>query len=568
MNMRKTTQVFFTLAAALLLATCLTGCTSRFKEARAQRAADRYFAQTNYSKAEIEYLIVAQLDNANSHAMSQLATIYFDQGRFRRAYAYGLRASQLSTNNVDLHVKLATIYLTAHKLKEAHDEAAWILAKSPTNTVAPEILAESVSSLEELHKVRDSLDKLSKQIGDTPPVEVAYSVLYYALNDLKSSEAAAQRALAMDPKSASAYSILASVYVAQHKLKEADAAFKNAADLSPIRSARRLSYANFKIRNGELEEGKRLVQEITDKAPDYVPAWLRSAEIALAEKRFSDCDKLISQALSRDPDNYEALLLRGRLDLVQDQVDKAVGDFDHMATLYDRSPEAQYYLALAHLGINDPGRAATDLNKALFLQPGNPEATVLLAQLNVRKGDTSAAITSLTDLLKKRPGIAEAYLLLANAYFAQKDYDQAVAVYDQMTPYFPKSPQIPLFRGAVLERQKKFAEARKNYEKALEMAPNLITAQEDLMNLDIADENYAAAFDRVDKVRKQNPGPAADMLLAKVHIAHANSITTQAAKTNRAVRRMADVPATQDDVKQAEAALLRVIDAKPDLSEP
>jgi Tfp pilus assembly protein PilF len=88
MNMRKTTRLVFTLAAALLLTTGLTGCSAKFRMARHQRLADKYFTEGNLPKAEVEYLIALRLDSNNPHTMTRLADIYFQQGRFRRAYAF------------------------------------------------------------------------------------------------------------------------------------------------------------------------------------------------------------------------------------------------------------------------------------------------------------------------------------------------------------------------------------------------------------------------------------------------------------------------------------------------
>src|ERR1700744_5787294 len=135
MIMRKTIQRILPFAAMLLLATCFTGCSAKIRSARHQRLGDKYFAEENYSKAEIEYLIALRLDNANSHTISKLADIYFQQGRMRRAYAFTWKATQMATNDVDMHVQLAIIYLAAHSLKDAHKEAEWVLAKSPTNAL-------------------------------------------------------------------------------------------------------------------------------------------------------------------------------------------------------------------------------------------------------------------------------------------------------------------------------------------------------------------------------------------------------------------------------------------------
>lgn len=559
--MRKSTQVIITFAAVLLCGAFMTGCSAKARMARHQDRADKYFADGDFSKAEVEYLIALRLDSANAHTISRLGDIYYQQGRFRRAYAYVAKASELVTNDLDLHVKLGTIYLIAHMPKEAKEQAEWVLDRSPTNAEAPDILAESISSKAELDAVRARLEKLSKQIGDTAPLQLAFAVMDFTAGDLKGSETALQRALTLDPKYSGAYYCLGNMYAAENKLKEADAAFKTATDLSPVRSPKRLGYANFKIQTGDLEEGKRLLAEITKAAPDYLPAWLREAEIALVEKKYDDCDATINQALTKDPDNYDALILRGRLLLTQGKPDKAVVEMDRMAALYDRSPEVQYLLAVAHMGVNDPTKASGDLAKALFLRPNFPEATLLLAQIDINKGDLSSAINSLTALIRTQPS-GDAYLMLAMAYVSQKNYDQALSAYGKLAEMLPKNPEFPMLSGMVYVQKNDMAQARKSFEKSLELAPQYLPSLEQLVNLDISANQFTAALNRVNKQTDQQLGAARQLLLAKIYMARAQNLANGDAKIGSGDAKL-NVPIAQADVNQAETALHKAIEMEP-----
>ena len=562
--MRKTTQTLILLAAVALCATLFTGCSAKARMVRHQRRADTYFAAGDYSKAEVEYLIALRLDRANEHNISRLGEIYYEQGRFRPAYAYISRAVELAPDDIGMHVKLGTIYLNLHSSKQAAEQAALILDKSPTNAEAPDILAESVTSRTELEQAQNRLEKLSKQIGDTAPVNLANGILDLAGGDQKGAETALKRALTLNPKHSGAYYALGNLYVAQNKLTEADAAFKSAADLSPARSPLRLSYANFKIQTGDLAEGKRLIQEITKQVPDYVPAWIRQAEIALAEKRYEDCSTLIGQALGRDSDNYEALLLRGRMYLAEGQGDKAVAEMDRMSSVYDHSAAVMYYLALAHLAANDAVKASADLNKALFLQPNYPEATMLLARLNLQKGDTASAIASLNDLTRRQPQMLEAYLLLASAYQTQQNPQQALAVYNKMEQLFPKDAQAPFMAGLILTQQNRSAEARKSFEKALELSPHSLLAIQELVNLDVAENQFTPALQRISKeLDPVTSGVGTQLLSAKVHMARARYLSTKDVKDGTPPK--LDLPAVQDDCHQAEAELLDAVKKEPEL---
>jgi tetratricopeptide (TPR) repeat protein len=560
--MRKSTQILFTFAAVALCAAFLTGCSAKAKMARHQQRGDNYYAAGDFSKAEVEYMVALRLDPSNAHTINRLADIYYQQGRFGRAYPFVAKACELTTNDVDMQVKLGSIYVITRKSKEAREVAEYILAISPTNSEAPDILAESVITRSDVELVQKRLEKLSKQIGDTAAVELAYGILDYQTGDLKGSEAALQRAITLDPKSSSAYYTLGNLYAAQNKIKEADANFKTAADLAPPRSPKRLSYANFKIQTGDIAEGKRLVAEITKQAPDYVPAWIRQAEIALEEGKYDDCELLLTQALARDTDNFEVMYLRGHLYLVTGQVDKAVAEMSRMAALFDHVPEVHYQLALAHLAANDPVKASADLNKALVLRPKYAEATVVLAGLNISKGDTTSAISALTQLVRQQPQLGQAYLLLGNAYFIQKDLNPALEAFTKTAALFPKNPQVPFLIGLVLVQKKDVSGARKAFEKAMELSPQYSRALEELINLDLAENKFTDALDRVNKATDADVGAARQRLLAKIYLARAWAAARQNSTPNAAEVKLT-VPAAQADVALAEASLQKAIDMAP-----
>ncbi|HWD90881.1 MAG TPA: tetratricopeptide repeat protein [Verrucomicrobiae bacterium] len=561
--MRRTTQTLIVLAAFALCSTLFTGCSAKARMARHQRRADTYFAAGDLSKAEVEYLIALRLDRANVHNISRLGEIYYEQGRFRPAYSYIAKAVELTPDDIGMRVKLGTIYLNLHAKKEAAEQAALILDKSPTNAEAPDLLAESISSRTELEQAQKRLEKLSKQIGETAPVDLGIGILDFTAGNAKDAETVLKRALALNPKYASAYYCLGNLYVAQNKMTDADTAFKTAADLSPARSPLRLSYANFKIQTGDLAEGKRLMDEITKQVPDYVPAWIREAEIALAEKRFDDCNNLINQALARDTDNYEALLLRGRMYLAQKQGDKAVAEMDRMSSLYDRSPAVMYFLALAHASVNDPVKASADLSKALFLQPNYPEATILLAEINLNKGDAGSAITSLSELVRQKTPLPDAYLVLASAYRVQQNPDQALSVYNKMASMFPKNPQVPFLAGMLLMQQNHSAEARKAFEKALELAPKAPIVVAQLVDLDIAENQFTPALDTIQKELNDQSGIDAQLFSAKVHMARAKYLALQDPVNKGLASPKLDVPAAREDVNQAETLLIKAVAEEP-----
>lgn len=553
------------LAALAVLVFLVSGC-GKMRMARHEKRADAFFAAGNLSGAEVEYLNALRFSRTNAHVIARLGTIYFQQGCVERAFPLLSQASGVFTNDIDLRVKLAAIYIEAGEFEKARDEAGFILDKSPTNAEAPDLMAEAVTSLDQLNQFKKRLNALSKQIGDTAPVQLALGTLAARSGDLKTAEADFKRAQMLDPKSSAVFFALGNLYAAERKLPEADQAFKTAANLSVPRSPRRLGYATFKIDNGDLAEGKRLLEDITKAAPDYVPAWIAEAQIALNQKKYADCATLLQRALEHDPDNYQALLMQGRMYLDDSHPGLAVANFQHMASVYSHSAQVQYELAVAQSVGGDNSAAINSLNQALAIDPNNTDAIIKLAQLNLSKGNVDTAITSLSRLVKEQPRLVQAQMLLATAYVDEKRFDDALNVYSQLQDLLPKDPDIPFLMATVLARQNNRADARKYFEKTLKLVPGFPPAVEQLVSLDITEKQYSAALSRAQSPINGDTNHLASLLLqANVHIARAMDTAAKTALDPAHIN-LANVPAAHDDAAQAEAELLNVIGRSPDLT--
>jgi tetratricopeptide (TPR) repeat protein len=516
-------------------------CSPSASKARHLEQADRYYEAGDYDKAEVEYISVLHADAQHPHALGRLGLVYFEQGRLDRALPLLLRSFELDSNNLNVRLKLGLVYLAMGKLKEARNEAVYVMERKPDDEEAPILLAEASATSKVTEETRQQLQKALQTSGEKAPLQVALGNLAFRQHDLKAAETAFKRALAIDAKSSAAYSALGNLYWAQGDLKQAGQAFQAAAGLAPLRSPKQLRNAQFKMQSGDMETGRRLLEEIVQKVPDYLPASAMLADLAFREKRYDDCDALLKKILVRDPMNYEAMLLSGRMKLVKGDTAKAISEFEGMLFRYPGAAFVRYQLALAHLVDNEPGKARSALGEAVSLNPELVEAVLLLAELKIRAGDVSSTVAMLKQFIQQRPQVAQAWLLLAEAYRASNSLDDALEVYRKFEELFPKSPEVVLQTGLVRLQQGKKDEARKAFEEALLRTPGYLPALDQLVGMDMADKQYAAALQRVGKELEKNPKRAELLFLqAKVYLA-------------------------QQDKAQAEVALRKVVELQPDL---
>ena len=468
--MKKILRLMVTVAAMAWVASLNTGCTAKMKKAYHESRADKFYAAGQYDRAEIEYLNVLRNDRSNAKAFARLGYIYFDQGRFQTAAPFLVRASDLATNDLDVRMKLGQVYAAAGRMKDARDEAIFILDRNPQMADAPLLLVQSVRAEQEVAPVEARLEKLV-QAGDRASFEVALGTLAFRNNDPKTAEADFKRALTLDPKSVDALEALGALQATQNDVKDAEANFKAAADLSPARSTKRMVYARFKLQTGQLDEARQILETVVKQAPDYIPALMGLAEIDLSSKKYDASRESLTRVLARDPENFDGLMLDSRLRFMQGDVTGAITTLERMSHLYSQAPAVHYQLAAAYLASGDDTKATVSLNQALDLDPGYAEAIMLLAQIQIKNQNPDPAIVSLGKLVQKYPRLERAQLLLADAYRQRQKPDDALRIYATVEKQLPNSPEVPLLAGATLLKTGDKAQARQNFERALALAP-------------------------------------------------------------------------------------------------
>ena len=333
--MKNKSSLLLTLLAVLLLALALagTGCSAKAKKIYHLQRAHQFFTANDYDRAEIEYLNVLRSDPLNAEAIGRLGVIYFDEGRIQTAARYLAKGSELATNNLELRLKLGFIYSAIGKNAEAQAQANFVLDRQPQNDDAPLLLAEASRTRKDAVATRLRLEALAQK-GNRAAFEVAQGRLALRETNFPTAGAAFKRALALDAKSAAAYSGLGTISGMQNELAEAAANFKLAAELSPPRSPRQIDYARFKLQTGNPAAAKEFLDALLKKAPDFVPALMVLAEVAVVQTNFTECASQLNKVLARDPDNPEAMMFDGRLKLAQHQLEAAVAALDRLTRVF------------------------------------------------------------------------------------------------------------------------------------------------------------------------------------------------------------------------------------------
>ena len=119
------------------------------------------------------------------------------------------------------------------------------------------------------------------------------------------------------------------------------------------------------------------------------------------------------------------------------------------------------------------------------------------AHSHIQKGQYEDAAQSLKAAIKLFPRFAEAHHLLGVVYFTGfSQPDSAIASFKQAIAFYPNFSRAHHDLGIVFQHQKKYANAERAFQKALELYPRYLEARVSLANL----------YDQMKRPKKRHPG--------------------------------------------------------------
>jgi tetratricopeptide (TPR) repeat protein len=503
-------------------------------EAYAQFLLGRHLETVEDIKGAIDaFKRAAQLDPQSPDVPAELAGLMMRQSRLDEAITAADQALKIAPANREAHRVLGIVYATlvesgrransrnqatqAENLNKAIQHLEQALDR-PSGEPDPNVRA----TLARLYISADSFDKAIALLVDLVNQEPGWSdgpVLLaqaYA-NAGRNAEAIAWLvdAAAEDPD---LYQTLAGFYERERRWNEAAGAYAQAIRNAPKSTELKTQYVAALMNAGGREALSRardvLKEMLSAKANDPRALF----QLSQAERRLGDyaaaeqtARKLIAQN-GRSPMGYYALAMtleeRRQYQAVVDSLapavaefrsrsggnqatdlglllphlgfayqelgdfDKAIGAFDEAHRLAPTDTSITAYLVQAHLSAKKYTTALEIVRKARTERADDLRFARLEAQALRQTGKAEEAVTLLQDFIRKQADRPEPYVALAQLYSETKRGGDAVRVLQEAQLKFPADTMIPFELGAMLDKQKRFADAESAFRQVLSKDPD------------------------------------------------------------------------------------------------
>ena len=195
------------------------------------------------------------------------------------------------------------------------------------------------------------------------------------------------------------------------------------------------------------------------------------------------------------------------------------GAIDYLATQLDRldtagneykTHTAGYYYGMrgyAYCFSGELDKAISDEDRAIAIVPKWSMAYYIRGLSQYYLGDYQAAVEDYTRAIEeKNKADVKYFLARADAYWASQQLDDAIADYTECIKRDKKYTLPYIRRGLALQKQQDTIGARKDFEKAIMLDPNMVDGYLNLAWMNYKQDDQDAALDVIRIGMKANPG--------------------------------------------------------------
>ncbi len=473
----------------------------------------------NIRSAVGEYLNVLKLDPDNMAARARLGYLFAAVGARKQALEQVEEMLKRQPGNPDALTIRAMVAARDGNVDEALADVQAALEKQPDHLEANLLLSSLYAYRQQNDKALAVLQKALAAHPDEPRLQLQMARVL--LGEQKYAEAIPhiEKVIAAEPDKLTWRSLLAGVYLKMGQKDKAEQVLRQAvtdlADDDNADSARqqlvaflarerglpaaerqiqdfieqagrkkaakyRLWLAGLYLQKGDVDRTKKILQGIVNDRyavsddPAVVKAKDALAALLLQEDKRVEARQLLDQVLKDNPRDETALMLRGRLNLAERDIEAAINDFRAALKANARSVDARRLLAQAHLLNGERELALQNLKKAIEVDPKNVQARIELARLEMAAKDYEGAEKVLEAALEKSPDDVKVLQTLFQLRMAQGKREEAQKIAERVKRLKPKSATGYMMAGATFALGKELEASNAELEKALQRVPSAV----------------------------------------------------------------------------------------------
>ncbi|WP_165497806.1 XrtA/PEP-CTERM system TPR-repeat protein PrsT [Pseudoduganella albidiflava] len=529
-------------AALVLVLAAMAGCSKDESPEQLIAQAKQYESKGDSKAAIIQLKNALQARPDDAAARLALGRLYLKTGDHVSAEKELRRAIDLGSNRTEVLPLLAKSLLLLNKPQAVLDETA----SAPPDATLLGLRGDAFLALEKLDESRQAFESALQLEPNNSTALNGLARHALLKDDIAGATRLADSAVAHNPADVDALMFRADLDKAIGKLDAARITYDKALKLSPGTGAAHLQKAYLDISQAKFDAARADIAALRKLEPGNLLAYHAQALLDFSEGKYKAALDNVLNVLKAAPEHLPSQLLAGATQFTLGSFPQAE---QHLKKYIESDPGNLYarkMLASVYLGMNRPQDALAELKnyldksddtallnvgaraylnlkqydkataiyqRALELAPADAQLHMGLGLAKMSKGDADGAIKSMRKGLElSAPKAIDTGIVLGMTHLQLKQYEQALAVINQMLQRAPKSALLYNLQGGALLGQNKRSDARLAFEKSMQLQPTYFTAVNNLARMDIADGKPDAARQRYQGFIDKNAGSAEAML--------------------------------------------------------
>jgi len=380
------------------------------------------------------------------------------------------------------------------------------VAQAQTGDVNLDRLNQAAQAISEgqLPRAEQLLNSVLKTLPNDADALNLLGVVRAKQDRKRDAERLFRRALASSPSHLGAHINLSELLTTTNRSAEALPILISAHKLAPDRSEITLKLGMLYANQRDYQQATQLLEESLAAKPDDVGTLRALARVARATGNFEKALSHLIEARRLAPQSPAVLYDFGVTTLQMDLVLDALPVFEQLHRDYPREPAYLYGLAAAHWKKGNTGETTRLLNQYVALRPRDPSGWYLLGAALLRQEKTSEANAALQKSLFLNGDVDTEYLF-AVSFDKLGDRHAAIKIFQEIVRTHPDHAATRAALGTIYRESGRYAEARVELERAVELDANDLRAnyQLGLVYAKLGEKDAARKmFDRADELRK------------------------------------------------------------------
>ncbi len=500
--------------------------------------AKQYFTEHNLEKASIEARNALQVQPRAAEALQLNGRIEEARGNWRDAAGSYQAALDVARNDERAQEGLGKIYVMAGSGDHALQVIEPGLRAHPDNA---NLLAIRGAAEHLLKKEDAALADAERAVQLAPRSETAIALLaalYQQTGKTDQALSLVDSAVRQAPSSVSLREVLATLCLGAGHRDRAEVQLRKLVELRPGALPPRVKLAQLLEGDGKLDEAQQVLEQAVQQLPKSDAAKVALADFIASQRSSAAGETTLRRFIALDPDNYDLRFALGALLQRAGATQEAIAVYREVIDRDGTGAKgliARTAIASIDLTKGQFAEAQSLIEQVLSKNPRDADALILRANIALSRNDPTPAIADLRAVLREQPQSVSLHRTLARAYVAQGNNALAEEALRTAAEVAPNDASAAIDLTQFLARTGRIAEAATLLEADVHRIPDNVQMREELIRVDLAKHDLAAARTAAEQLKSVNEGSLSGFYFAGVVAQQENRLEDSERELERAL---------------------------------